>query len=84
MVPASLDKSIPHVKRFGNDDVIVHENNEDWNFDADVAVMRKILETFPLTPDPVRENLWRRFEAAIGDRKVPATWPSALTLVTKK
>ena len=84
MVPASLDESIPHVKRFGKEDEIVHENNEDWNFDADVTVMRKILESFPLKPDTVRENLWRQFEAAFGDKKVPATWPSALTLVTKK
>ena len=84
MVLASLDESIPHVKRFGNEDEIVHENNEDWNFDADVAVMRKILETFPPKPAPVREDLWRQFEVAFGDRKVPATWPSALTLVMNK
>jgi len=43
MVPASLDEFIPHVKRFGTEDEIVHENNKDMNFDADVTVMRKIL-----------------------------------------
>ncbi len=84
MIPASLDEDIPYVTRFGEDDVVVHENNEDWNFEADVTVMRKILETFPMSPDPVREELWRQFQAKIGDRKVPATWPSSLTLVTKK
>jgi hypothetical protein len=66
------------VKQFGKKDEIVHENNNDWNLEADVAVMRKILETFPLKRDMVRENLWRRSEAALGDKKVPATWLSAL------
>lgn len=84
MVPSSLDEAIPDVKRFGKGDNVVHEIDENWNFDADVTVMCKILETFPLKPDPVRESLWRQFEEAIGDRKVPATWPSSLTLVTKK
>lgn len=84
MVPTSLEEFIPHLKRFGKEDEIVHENDEGWDFDADVTVMRKILESFPLKPDPVREDLWRQFEAAFGDRKVTATWPSALTLVTKK
>lgn len=84
MVPSTLDSSIPYVKKFGKEDQIVHEDNEDWNFKADVSVMRKILESFPLPPDPVREKLWGEFEAAFGDRNVDATWPSALTLVTKK
>ncbi|KAH7086122.1 S-adenosyl-L-methionine-dependent methyltransferase [Paraphoma chrysanthemicola] len=84
MVPKSLDESIPHVTRFGEEDVIVHENNDDWSFEADITVMRKILETFPLPPDPVRDNLWRQLEIAFGGRVVPATWPSSLTLVTKR
>lgn len=84
MVPASLDTAIPHVTRFGEEDVIVHQNNDDWSFEADITAMRKILETFPLPPDPVRDILWRKLQAAFGDKKVPATWPSSLTLVTKK
>tara|TARA_R110002003_G_scaffold58_18_gene5232 strand:- start:9472 stop:9645 length:174 start_codon:yes stop_codon:yes gene_type:complete len=57
MVPASLDESIPHVTRFGKEDVVVHENNVDWSFEADITVMRKVLRTFPLPPDPVRDTL---------------------------
>jgi hypothetical protein len=57
MVPASLDESIPHVTRFGKDDVVVHANNDDWSFEADITVMRKVLGTFPLPPDPVRDTL---------------------------
>jgi SAM-dependent methyltransferase len=73
MVPVSLDESIPHVTRFGKEDVVVHENNDDCSFEADIAVMRKILETFPLPPDPARDTLWGQVETAFGDKKVPVT-----------
>lgn len=84
VVSPKLEESIPNVKAFGDEDEIVFENDEGWDFDADVTVMRKILQTFPLKSDAVLEDLRHQFETAFGDRTVRATWPAALTLVTKK
>ncbi|PVI00971.1 S-adenosyl-L-methionine-dependent methyltransferase [Periconia macrospinosa] len=84
IVPPAFEESTPHLKSFGKDDEFIYENDYGWDFDADVTIMRKILESYEPKDDPVMEELWKQFAAALGDRKVAATWPVALTLATKK
>jgi trans-aconitate 3-methyltransferase len=71
--------------RTGPNDQIISEIAPDWYFEADLAQLKVMFNTFPLSGHEEEVNsLWREMESILDGGTTKGYWPAGIVLATRK